>query len=93
MGTEIVKIQVVFATPARQVTIDMEVKSGTTIGLAVEESNIKAHFEKEDFSQVRYGIWNELKTLNEVVCDGDRVEIYRPLRQDPKDSRRRRAER
>jgi uncharacterized protein len=28
-----------------------------------------------------------------VLQEGDRVELYRPLRADPKDSRRRRAER
>ena len=92
MGIEMIKIQVVFATTSRQVAVDMEVESGTTIGVAIEESKIKAHFQTDDFGSVKYGIWNELKTLNDVVCDGDRVEIYRPLHQDPKDSRRRRAE-
>ncbi len=93
MGAEMIKIQVVFATTARQVVLDMEVKPGTTIGVAVEESNIKSQFQAEDFAQVKYGIWNELKSLDEVVSDGDRVEIYRPLQQDPKEARRLRAQR
>jgi len=31
------------------------------------------------------------RRLDEAVADGDRIEIYRPLLADPKDTRRRRA--
>jgi putative ubiquitin-RnfH superfamily antitoxin RatB of RatAB toxin-antitoxin module len=40
----------------------------------------------------RVGIYGKLKTLDTVLRDGDRVEIYRPLIADPKVTRRRRAE-
>ena len=91
MVTVMIKIQVVFATNVRQMIVDLEVNEGTTIGAAVEQSNIKVHFQSEDFSQVKYGIWGKAKSLNEVVSQDDRVEIYRPLVVDPKEARRRRA--
>ena len=37
-----------------------------------------------------YGIWNRSATLDQALSDGDRLEIYRPLRVDPKVARRER---
>jgi len=86
-----IKIQVVFATNVRQMIVDLEVNEGTTIEAALKQSNIKDHFPAEDFSEAKYGIWNKVKSLQEVVSKDDRVEIYRPLSVDPKEARRRRA--
>ena len=41
-------------------------------------------------STASYGIWNRSATLDQALADGDRVEIYRPLRVDPKAARRER---
>ncbi|CAN5597034.1 hypothetical protein BH09PSE5_BH09PSE5_50190 [soil metagenome] len=38
----------------------------------------------------RCGIWGQLRPLDHVLRDGDRVEIYRPLNVDPMEARRRR---
>ncbi|MGP0750683.1 RnfH family protein, partial [Escherichia coli] len=38
------------------------------------------------------GIYSRPAKLSEIVQDGDRVEIYRPLSADPKELRRQRAE-
>ena len=91
MAIVVIKIQVVFATTVRQVIVELEVNEGTTIGAAVEQSDVKAQFPTEDFSQASYGIWSKVKSLSEVVSEDDRVEIYRPLEVDPKEARRRRA--
>jgi putative ubiquitin-RnfH superfamily antitoxin RatB of RatAB toxin-antitoxin module len=45
-----------------------------------------------DLTVSRVGIYGKLKTLDTVVRAQDRIEIYRPLIADPKDSRRRRVE-
>ena len=34
------------------------------------------------------GVWSKLKSLDDVLRDGDRVEVYRPLKADPRDVRR-----
>jgi len=39
------------------------------------------------------GIFGKRVSLETRLADGDRVEIYRPLAMDPKESRRRRARR
>jgi uncharacterized protein len=36
------------------------------------------------------GVWNRSATAESLLRDGDRVEIYRPLRVDPKEARRQR---
>lgn len=36
----------------------------------------------------KVGVWGQLRPLDHVLRDRDRVEIYRPLRVDPKDARR-----
>jgi putative ubiquitin-RnfH superfamily antitoxin RatB of RatAB toxin-antitoxin module len=38
------------------------------------------------------GIWSRPAPRDRVLRDGDRVELYRPLRIDPKEARRRRAD-
>ena len=37
------------------------------------------------------GVYGRRVALDHLLADGDRVEIYRPLRVDPKEARRRRA--
>lgn len=44
-----------------------------------------------DPAQHQVGIFGKKKTPDTVLRDGDRVELYRPLLADPKESRRRRA--
>ncbi len=46
-----------------------------------------------DLSLIKYqvGIFGELKSLDTLLNDGDRVEIYRKLKIDPKEARRARA--
>jgi uncharacterized protein len=36
------------------------------------------------------GVWGATRTLADVLRDRDRVEVYRPLRVDPKEARRQR---
>ena len=92
MAVLMIEIQVVFATCSRQVKIGLEVAEGTPIAESVEQSGIRAQFPEEDISQLKFGIWNNVKSSNEVVSEGDRVEIYRLLAADPKEARRRRAQ-
>ena len=45
-----------------------------------------------DLSRNKVGIFSKMKELDTVLSDGDRVEIYRELKADPKEARRRRVE-
>lgn len=39
------------------------------------------------------GVWGKVRPLDYVLRDGDRIETYAPLRADPKDARRAKANR
>jgi len=39
------------------------------------------------------GIFGELRERSDVYADGDRIELYRPLRRDPRERRRERVQR
>lgn len=87
-----IKIQLCYARAAQQFLLDLSVPAGTTILQAIEASDLIRQAPEIDVSVLRVGIYGKLKTLDTVVRDGDRIEIYRPLIADPKESRRRRAE-
>lgn len=69
----------------------LQVAPGTTIGEAIERSGVLAEFPDINLTTQPVGIYAKKKTLDTVLRERDRIEIYRPLVADPKDSRRRRA--
>jgi len=84
-------VEVAYALPDRQVLLALEVAPGTTVREAIEQSGIMQHFPALDTAGGRLGIFGKRVKRDAVLKDGDRIEIYRPLIADPKDSRRRRA--
>ena len=86
-----IAVQVCYARMDRQFLLPLDVATGTTIQQAIERSGIVELAPEIDISVWRVGIYGKLKTLDTVLREHDRVEIYRPLIADPKDSRRRRA--
>ena len=85
------RIEVVYATPARQVRYVLELEEGATVGDAVARSGALTEFPEIDLTRNRVGVYGRLVTLGARLDDGDRVEILRPLVADPKAARRRRA--
>ena len=87
-----IKIQVCYARPEQQFLLDFSVPVGTTLEQAIVQSGLLTQVPEIDLSACRVGIYNKLKPLDTIVREADRVEIYRPLLADPKESRRRRAD-
>lgn len=85
-------IEVVYGTPKRQEIINLEVDENTTIEQAIMASGIIEEFPEIDLTVNNVGIWNRAAKLKDIVKDLDRIEIYRPLLADPKEVRKRRAE-
>lgn len=87
-----IPVEVAYAKPETQVIISLNVKPGTTLIEAVKLSGVLEQFPEIDLAQNKFGIFSKVADENTVLREKDRVEIYRPLIADPKDSRRRRAE-
>ena len=85
-------IEVVYALPEEQVLITLDVEQGTTVEQAVKLSGVLEKFPDIDLTKNKLGIFGKATKADQVLRDKDRVEIYRPLIADPKESRRKRAE-
>lgn len=91
MSDSVISIEIVYGTPTQQKLSSFTVPSGSTIQEAIESSGFLSEFPEIDLNVNNVGIWNRSKKLSEVLKDGDRIEIYRPLIADPKEVRKRRA--
>ena len=65
--------------------------SGSTVTDALEVSKIGAAFPDADIANLPTGIWGRPVDREQTLADGDRVEVYRELEIDPKESRRLKA--
>ena len=84
-----IAVEIVYALPDRQVLRRILLPDGSTVEDAIQLSGLRAAFPEMDTTHV--GIHGEPVPLTTVLRDRDRVEIYRPLRADPKEVRRTRA--
>lgn len=87
------RIEIVYALADIQHVKVMHLPAGTDVGAAIEQSGILRRYPKIDLTRNGIGIFGRPIRRDQVLADGDRVEIYRPLRRDPKESRRLRASR
>jgi putative ubiquitin-RnfH superfamily antitoxin RatB of RatAB toxin-antitoxin module len=86
-----IRVEVAYATPAKQCLLSIEVPSGCTVAEAVGLSGIRKEFPDQELELDAVGIFSQKVSPERVVQDGDRVEIYRPLLVDPKEMRKQRA--
>lgn len=86
-----IEITVAFSPSARVVhEIPLRLPLGATVAQALEQSGLQKLFPELDWQLVGVGIWGRKAATNQVLRENDRVEIYRPLRVDPKVARRER---
>lgn len=86
-----IQIEVVLAMPGDQELVALEVTEGSTLAEAIEQSGLLEIFEGFDLDLSKVGIFGKKAAPEQVLREGDRVEIYRPLIADPKEVRRQRA--
>lgn len=91
MAEPLIHVQLVYARSSKTFLFDLAVPPGSTVQDVIAASGIKQQAPEIDLLHWRVGIFAKLKTLSTPVRPGDRVEIYRPLIADPKESRRKRA--
>lgn len=98
-NTDSIQVEVAYARPDKQRIIALQVASGTTALEAAQLSGIVDEFPEIDLAEAKMGLFGKhfgtkgMKPADQYrVQERDRVEIYRPLIADPKEVRRRRAE-
>ena len=86
----IIKVSVTYALPDRQTVRELELPVGATLALALEQSGLLQDYPEIDLESASVGVYGRRMPLHAVVQSGDRVEIYRQLRMEPKEARRQR---
>lgn len=87
-----IEVQVAYALPEKQYLQRVTLDEGATVEEAIRASGLLELRADIDLVKNKLGIYSRPAKLADVVKDGDRIEIYRPLIADPKELRRQRAE-
>lgn len=92
MGSAELAVEVVYSPAAGQVEcVALRLPPGATVADAIAASGLAARW--PECGGLDAGLWGRRAGRDARLSDGDRVEIYRPLRVDPKQARRQRARR
>ena len=91
-GKGSITVSVVHALPERVWHTTLTVPAGSSIAQVLQLSGFATQFPDYPIQSPAVGIFGRRAQVGQVVAEGDRVEVYRPLSFDPMESRRRRAE-
>lgn len=83
-------IEVAYADPDLQLLRSVDLPVGASVQEAIEASGILDALSR-GFVLTKVGLFGRVVSMTHVLIDGDRVELYRPLKLDPKEARRQRA--
>jgi putative ubiquitin-RnfH superfamily antitoxin RatB of RatAB toxin-antitoxin module len=89
-----VRVTVVFSAAPRHVAEwPVTLAPGATVLDALDASGLRSTFPELDLQDAPVGVWGRKAGLEQILRDRDRVEVYRPLKVDPKLARRERFKR
>ena len=86
-----ISVTVCYALPQFQELIELNVLESTSVLSAIQQSGILEKYQDIDLDSQKVGIFGQIVSLDKVLQENDRVEIYRPLQTHPMDARRIRA--
>lgn len=92
MVSEKIKVEVVYAYPDKFFLKKLELEQPLSIQNVILQSGVLEKYKEIDLRENKVGIFSRTAKLTDMVENGDRIEIYRPLIADPKEMRRKRAE-
>ncbi len=84
-------IEIVYASALRSASKAVQLVEGATICDALAAVASDPQFLGVDLANSAVGVFGKLARRDQILQDGDRVELYRPLLQEPKDARRKRV--
>jgi len=86
-----VSVTVTYSPTARDVQeVTLEIMAPCNVLHALQQSGLLTRYPDIDCHTTLVGVWGRQASLGQLLRDRDRVEIYRPLRVDPKVARRER---
>ncbi|HEY2145674.1 MAG TPA: RnfH family protein [Steroidobacteraceae bacterium] len=86
-----IRVEIVYAQPQHSIIKSFTLTQGSMVLDALRAAALDADFSKVDIDNSPVGIYGKPARKDQVLADGDRVEIYRPLQQEPKAARRTRV--
>ena len=85
------RVSVAYSPRAGEVDeVKLQLAPGATVADALNASGLLQRYPGLALDALPVGIWGAFCDRGDALRDRDRVELYRPLRVDPKDARRRR---
>lgn len=92
-GDRLLAVEVAYALPTQQWVIALQVPEGTTMFEAAVQSRLMELAPGLDLEAASLGVFGKVEKSpkTRVLKDGERVEIFRPLINDPKEARKARA--
>jgi putative ubiquitin-RnfH superfamily antitoxin RatB of RatAB toxin-antitoxin module len=91
MAEHVITVEVVYAVAGQQILRRVELAEGSTVKQAIDASGITGMLPDGAIDARHLGVFARRVTLDQIVQNGDRIEIYRSLMLDPMEARRRRA--
>ncbi|HEC75416.1 MAG TPA: RnfH family protein [Methylophaga aminisulfidivorans] len=91
-NADLILVEVAYALPNEQIILPIEVEKECSVEEAIKRSGVLERYPQIDLKTDKVGIFGKMCKLNATLNDKDRIEIYRPLIADPKESRRQKAE-
>lgn len=89
---ELITVEVAYALPDEQVILSLEAPANISVEQAIKRSGILERYPQINLDTDKVGIFGKICKLDATLNHKDRIEIYRPLIADPKESRRQKAE-
>lgn len=87
----LIRVEIIYARPEGVWRRQLQIAASSTVQQALVLSRFFDEFPDWNSETVQVGIYGQQCTLDRVLNNHDRIEIYRPLVFDPMESRRRRA--
>ncbi len=90
---KMISVEVAYALPSDQMIIPLQIEEGCSLYQAVVQSGIVDYYPEIDPETQPMGIFGKAvrNPKQQALREGERVELYRPLKVDPKQARANRA--
>ena len=88
-----IRIEIIHAWAQHSIAKSLTVPPGALIADALKLAALEQDFQDVDLANATVGIFGQVASRDRPLKDGDRIEIYRPLLEEPKLARRKRVSR